>query len=196
MSPSPSFRPSEPTSPSSTSVIVAPRAPSRRRFVIGIVAILLCLTGDVVALTMGRGLLNTSRESVTPATTTERAAITSLIDRFLRAMTQRDITTAYDLFSSRVRQQMPMTTLTELRKAQPYLYDGYQTVTLDMLDIITTAETNPVGPQGTVASVLATITYADGSSGSLRATLEQEHEAWQMFSFTVMVSSEKMKTIP
>jgi len=137
-------------------------------------------------MTIGRSILSIS---------TEQAAITPVIDRFMQAMTQRDANAAYHLFSSRAQRQMPIADLTKLVDGPNYaLFDGYQSITIDSTNLTSAINTNPDEPQGTVASVNGKVTYLGGVTGTFRATLEKEVDDWRLFFINVTVPPEKIKS--
>jgi hypothetical protein len=134
----------------------------------------------LAGLVIGRSILSLS---------TEQAAITPVIDRYMHAMTQRDARAAYQLFSYQAQQQTPIAELTALLDDSNYiLFDGYQSVAIDATNL-----TNAIYKQGLVANVNGTIIYNDGVAGSFRATLEKEKGGWRLFYIDVTVPPSKMK---
>jgi len=179
-----------PSEPSTSPIPPDPtpaRAKSRRTLwiILGSVVGVLVLCIVIAALVIGRTILSVS---------TEQTAITPVIDRFMRAMTQHDAQAAYQLFSSRAQRQTPLADLTTLLEGPNYtLFDGYQSVTIDTTNLTSAINTNPDVPQGSVAMVNGTVTYAGGVTGSFRATLEKEDGEWRLFFINVTVPPSKLK---
>ena len=163
-----------------------PRTKSRRTLwiILGSVSAVLVLCIVLAALVIGRSVLSIS---------TEQAAITPVVDRFMHAMTEHDAQAAYRLFSTRAQRQTPIANLTTLLEGPNYvLFDGYQSVTIDATNLTSTVNTNPDVPQGSVANVNGTVTYTGGVSGSFRATLEKEDGDWRLFYINVTVPPSKI----
>jgi hypothetical protein len=182
--------PSEPSSPIVSPDAQPPRAKSRRTLwiILGSVSgiFLLCIVLAVVVI--ARNILSVS---------TEQAAITPIIDRFMHAMTQHDAQAAYQLFSSRAQRQTPLADLSTLLDGPNYvLFDGYQSVTVDTTNLTSAVNTNPDVPQGSVATVNGTVTYAGSVTGSFRATLEKEDGDWRLFFINVTVPPSKIQPAP
>jgi hypothetical protein len=190
VSEAPSLPPSEPSIPAVPADANPPRAKSRRTLwiILGSVIGVLMLCILLAALLIGRSILSIS---------TEQAAITPVIDRFMRAMTEHDAQAAYGLFSSRAQRQTPIADLAKLLEGPNYaLFDGYQSVTVDTTNLTSTVNTNPDIPQGSVANVNGTVSYTGGVSGSFRATLEKEDGDWRLFYINVTVPPSKLKPAP
>jgi hypothetical protein len=139
----------------------------------------------LAAVLIGRTMLSIS---------SEQAAITPVVDRFMQAMAQRDANAAYQIFSSRAQRQTPLADMTKLLSGANYvLFDGYQSVAIDSTNLSNAINTDPDVPQGTVANVSGKVAYSGGVTGTFRATLEKEAGAWRLFSINVVVPPEKMK---
>jgi hypothetical protein len=142
----------------------------------------------VAALVIGQGIMRVS---------TEQAAITPVIDQFMRAMVQRDADGAFRIFSTRAQRQTALADLTDMVEGPNYvLFEGYQSVTIDNTNISTVMNTNPDIPQGTVATVTGTVTYTGDVKGEVRATLEKEEGTWRLFFINVIVPPSKMQVAP
>lgn len=168
----------------------SPRRPSRRRLwiILGSIGAALVLCVAIVAVLIGTSLLRIS---------TEQTAITPVLTQFMQAMLQRDAESAYQLFSSRAQRQTPIATINDMLEGPNFvLFKGYQSVAIEATNLTSSVNTNPDMPQGSVAEVSGTITYADGLTDSLRATLEKEDGMWHLFFITVTVPSLKFKPTP
>jgi len=182
-----SLPPSEPSVSAALPDANPPRTKSRRTLwiILASVSGVLVLCIVLTALLIGRSILSIS---------TEQAAITPVIDRFMQAMTQHDAQAAYRLFSTRAQRQTPIADLTTLLEGPNYvLFDGYQSVTIDATNLTSAVNTNPDVAQGSVANVNGTVSYTGGVSGSFRATLEKEDGDWRLFYINVTVPPSKMK---
>jgi hypothetical protein len=186
----PSLPPSEPSPPVVPPDVHLPPAKSRRTLwiILGSVSGILVLCIVLAALLIGRSILSIS---------TEQAAVTPVIDRFMHAMTQHDAQAAYRLFSSRAQRQTPLADISTLLDGPNYvLFDGYQSVTVDTTNLTSSINTNPDVPQGSVATVSGTVAYTGGVTGSFRATLEKEDGDWRLFFINVTVPPSKMQPAP
>lgn len=187
MSESSSFPSSEPTPPSAfVTPSPAPRK-SRRTlfFVLGGIAGAIFLCVALAAVLIGRSILSIA---------SEQAAIAPVVDHFMQAMAQRDANAAYQLFSSRAQRQTTLANISKLLDGANYvLFDGYQSVAIDSTNLTNAVNTNPDVPQGTVAEVSGKVSYRGGVTGTFRATLEKEGDAWRLFSINVVVPPDKLQ---
>jgi hypothetical protein len=180
--------PTPPTVPMQPSIDDAPPKQTRRTLfiVLGGIAATVCLCVAIAALLIGQGVLRVTQE---------QAAITPVLDRFMQAMTRRDVNSAYQLFSSRAQRQTSLADLGQLVEGPNYLiFDGYQSVALDNTNLTNSINTNPDVPQGTIATVTGRVMYEGDVTGSLRATLEKEDGEWRLFAFNITVPPSK--TLP
>jgi hypothetical protein len=142
----------------------------------------------VVAALAAQGILTVSRE---------QAAITPVIQQFMAAMEQRDTDAAYALFSSRAQRQTSLAEVEQLVEGENYvLFEGYEDAKVEATNLTRSINTNQDVPQGQVATVSGTITYADTVQGTFRAVLEREGEAWKLFSINVTVPPSKFTEAP
>jgi hypothetical protein len=175
----------EPLPNSQASLPTLPQPPARRNLliIISVVAIAICACGGIAAFTIGRGILGI---------TAEQTAMTPVLDQFMRAMVARDVTAAYALFSARAQRQTPIADLTALDTGANYvLFEGYQSLTIDSTNITNSVNTSPDQPQGQVATISGTITYANTITGSFRATLEKEAGTWRLDAINITVPPSK-----
>lgn len=167
-----------------------PAKKSRRTLflIIGGVASTLCVCVAVVAAFVAQGIFAVSRE---------QAAITPVIQQFMAAMERRDTDAAYDLFSSRAQRQTPLAEVEQLVGGENYvLFEGYEDAKVETTNLTSSINTNQDVPQGQVATVSGSITYADSVQGTFRAVLEREDDAWRLFSINVTVPPSKFTATP
>jgi hypothetical protein len=161
---------------------------SRRRWliIIAVVAVGICACVGVGVLTLGRTFMGINQE---------QAAIAPVIDAFMQAIQARDTNRAYQLFSTRAQRQTAIVDLEALTTEPNYvLFDGYQSAIIDSTNLSTIANIDPNLPQGIVATVNGTITYAGGIEGTFRATLEKENNVWRLHAINITVPPSK--TLP
>jgi hypothetical protein len=163
-------------------------SPPRRRWliIIALVAVGICACVGVGVFTLGSTVMGISQE---------QAVITPIVDAFIQAMMARDTSRAYRLFSTRAQRQTAIADLEALTTGPNYvLFAGYQSVAIETTNLSTIANVDPNLPQGIVATVNGTITYADGVTGTVRATLEQEAGTWRLHAINITVPPSK--TLP
>jgi hypothetical protein len=128
---------------------------------------------------------------------TEQAAVTPVIDRFMQTMTRRDANAAYQLFSSRSQRHTALADLTTMIDGRNYaLFDGYQSITIENTSLSSSINTDPDVPQGLIATVNGTVIYTGGATGRFWATLEKEGGDWRLSSINVTIPPEKVKPSP
>jgi hypothetical protein len=111
------------------------------------------------------------------------------------AMLDKDSTSAYALFSTRSKRNIPLTEIQKMLQGNNYiLFEGYQKATVTFVNITYAANTNPRRPQGTVANIKGTIQYTGGFTGRFEAVLEQENKEWKIFYIDVTVPPDKLST--
>ena len=76
------------------------------------------------------------------------------------------------------------------------LFEGYRSVSIANLNVSAAFNTSPDLPQGTVAMATGTASYAGGFNGTFNAVLEQEGDAWRLFSINVVVPPDKVGNTP
>jgi hypothetical protein len=177
--------------PVSYGEVLSPSSPpgskSRRNWVIAIVAAIFvcCLCTGLCGLIFGRGIFTTVRET---------GDVSLVIDSFMRYMENKDIESAYNLFSVRSRSQTPVSDLEDLISGNNYvLFDSYQSLSITNVNISAAFNTNPDLPQGTVAKVEGIVYYSNGFQGSFNAVLEQEGDQWRLFGIQVNVPPNKFE---
>ena len=89
---------------------------------------------------------------------------------------------------------MPITDLEKLTQGNNYvIFEGYESLTVQNLNLAASANTNSDLPQGTVANVTGTVSYEDGFTGKLTAVLEKVDGEWKLFNFFVTVPPDKFQ---
>lgn len=164
--------------------------PSRRNMwiVVGLLSGLLVLCSVVAVLAIGRTVLSIA---------TEETAITPILDRFMHAMSQGDIQTAYNLFSHRAQRDTSSAELSKLRTGpNAALFNGYESIHIDSTTLNNSVKIDSQGLQGSVAIVSGTIIYYGGVKGAFSATLEKEAGVWRIFAVNVSVPPAKIQPNP
>jgi hypothetical protein len=124
----------------------------------------------------------------------EQAPVEATLDTLMKNMEAKDVESAFALFSPRAQRQMSITDLEELTEGNNYrLFEGYESISLQNIELLAAVDTNPDMPQGTIANVTAILFYADGLTGDLTAVLEKVDGKWRLFSFSVNVPSDKFQ---
>jgi hypothetical protein len=178
-----------PVSPVDTDSSNTPKK-KQRTIVIIVVALIavmcLCIGICVIAGGFGTvtGIIRTAQE---------RDDVTAVIDQFMRAMEKKDAPAAYALFSTRAQRQMDLSDLEEMVTGSNYVvFDGYESIVVTNLGIKAAFNTNPDVAQGTIAEVVAAITYKGGVTGKLTAVLEEEDGEWRLHNFNITVPPSKL----
>lgn len=153
--------------------------------IIGGMLLLLCLCIGVCIAAGGVGLFRVYQE---------RAPIESVIDAFMRAMVEKDTDKAFALFSTRVQRQISMSDIEEMLEGNNYvLFEGYQSLEIQNINISKAVNTNQDLPQGTVATVDGIIFYDGDFAGTFDAVLEKEGAIWRLHRVNVIVPPNKIK---
>lgn len=124
----------------------------------------------------------------------EREPVTAVLDAYMEAMAAQDAERAYALFSPRAQRQIPLADIEELLDGNNYMiFEGYQRLSLQSFNISTAVNTDPDVPQGLVAKVNGTITYAGQITGSFNGVLEKVDDQWMLDGIHVTVPPDKLK---
>lgn len=151
---------------------------------LGVIA-LACVCVSAVVLTVGGTGLKIA---------TDKPKIEAVLDGFMSAMAEGDTQAAFDLFAPRAQGQMTVSDLDAMLEGNnAALFSGYRSVTVDSFNLTAAANTNPNVPQGTVAQIVGTLTYAGGIQGRIEATLEEDQGKWGLFFVNVTVPPEKIQ---
>jgi hypothetical protein len=153
--------------------------------IVGVVIAVICLCLIVCIILSATGLGKVMKE---------KAPIEAILDAYMRDMETKDLEGAYELYSPRVQRRMPLADLEEMIQGNNYvLFEGYQSLSVQNLNIRATANTNKDLPQGTVATVDGIITYEGGITGELYAVLEKVEGAWKIHFIRVIVPPDKFQ---
>jgi hypothetical protein len=127
--------------------------------------------------------------------TSEKAPLETILDTFMIKMEAQEFEGAYALFSPRAQRQIPIIELEKLGQGNnTILFKGYESITIQGLNIATSVNTNPDLPQGIVANINGTITYSGGFSGQLSAILEKVDGVWMIDKINVTVPPDKLES--
>jgi hypothetical protein len=141
-----------------------------------IIGIILCLL--IICIGVFAMLLNNTAAETKP--------IEAVLDSNMRLMVAKDIESSYAQFSTRARQNFPISNIQEMVEGNNYLlYQGYKELHVESINVNANA-------QGILASVSGVILYEDGSEGQFNATLEKEAGKWQIVSFQINVPTSKI----
>jgi hypothetical protein len=156
--------------------------------IVGIAIAVLCCCSIICIVAIGLGVVGGSKVAA------EKAPIESVLDSYMKYMAAKDFESAYALFSPRAQRQFPISKIKELLDGNNYMvFEGYQSLSVNNLNISAAANTNPNIPQGTVAKVTGTVTYEGGIQGTFNGTLEKVNEKWQIDGIFVNVPPSKFK---
>jgi hypothetical protein len=127
----------------------------------------------------------------------ERPRVEAVLDEFMQTMADKDAKRAYTFFSPRAKRSFSLADTESLLEGNNYLlFEGYQRLTLTGFNVNVGVNANPDLPQGTTAHVNGTVVYEGGFVGQLEATLEQNGDEWQIFTFNVTVPADKLENTP
>lgn len=126
---------------------------------------------------------------------TAQTQIEQVLDEFMRDMESRDFEAAYALFSARSRRQAPITDIQKMGDGNNYvLFEGYEGLDVQNINVSATVQTDPNLPQGTVARVSGTTRYGSEFQGTFNGILEQEQGNWRIYNINLTVPPDKFKT--
>jgi hypothetical protein len=124
----------------------------------------------------------------------EQAPVEATLDTLMKNMEAKEVESAFALFSPRAQHQMSIADLEELTEGNNYkVFEGYESISIQNLNLGAAANTNPDMPQGSVANVTAIVSYTDGFTGDLTAVLEKVDGKWMLFNFHVNVPPDKLQ---
>lgn len=124
----------------------------------------------------------------------EKGPIEEVLNSFMTAMVARDTTGAYALFSTRAQRQLPISNLEDLLQGNNYiLFEGYQSLSVQNINLQNSINTNPDLPQGTLAKVSGVISYRDDFQGGFTGQLEKENEKWRLTGINITVPPDKIQ---
>ena len=166
--------------------LVAPQKSNKKLWIIvGVVLVVLCLCSIACGAIFGTSLYKVY---------TEKAPVESVLDNYMRSMADKDVESAYALFSPRAQRQIPISEIEKLLEGNNYiLFEGYQSLSVSNLNISAVANTNPDVPQGTVAKVTGMISFEGNIQGSFNGTLEKVDGVWMIDGIYITVPPDKIK---
>ncbi len=122
----------------------------------------------------------------------ERAPVESVLTTYMKYMAAKDTDSAFALFSLHMQAQTPSGYMQNLVAEGNYaMFSGFQSLTIDRLNLGSEASSDPTKPQGTIARVSGTTSYSGGFTGQYVAILEKVDGAWKIYSVTVTVPQTK-----
>jgi hypothetical protein len=179
----------QPENPPVTPDVISPQPNKSKKnpwIILGVALGILCLGSitciTVFALGVGKAVV-------------EKAPVESTLDSYMKYMAAKDTESAYALFSPRAQRQVPISKVQEMIEGNNYiLFEGYQSLSVQTLNISAAVNTNPDLPQGTVAKVNGTVTYENGFQGTFNGVLEKVHGKWQIHGIFVSVPPNKFQS--
>jgi hypothetical protein len=152
--------------------------------IIGGILFLICICISICVALGGIGAFQVGQE---------KEPIEDVLNSFMFAMVEKDLDTAFTLFSTRAQRQMSENDLEVLIEGNNYvLFEGYQSIEIQNLSISKSLQTNQDLPQGNVATISGIVYYEDGFTGKFSATLEKENGiTWRLHRIDIVVSPDK-----
>lgn len=166
-----------PANPAADSGHGAPSAAPRRKWKLllavgGVLLLAPCVCCGGISALIGRNIYLAA---------TEREAIQQELHQFMTHMENKQIPSAYALFSARAQGLVPRSQLQDAVNGPMYAhYEDYEQISITFVNVTSTVDSNRSKPQGTVASVRGTVSYAGGVQGTFGATLEREEGQWRL----------------
>jgi hypothetical protein len=162
----------------------AGRASSWPILFLAIIGASLVLCGALAVAGVGSSLL---------LTLTSKGDVASVVDRFMRAMENRDVYRAHALFSPEIQRQLPAARLDTLARGRNRgLFTGYRALEVDSLEVSRSVNTDPTVLQGTLARVRGSITYASGARGTFEGSLQKHAGRWLLRDIKIILPAENL----
>ncbi|MBK9207292.1 MAG: nuclear transport factor 2 family protein [Anaerolineales bacterium] len=125
-------------------------------------------------------------------TAVEEAAITSVLDNYMKYMAARDVTNAYALFSPEFKEVYSLSDIEGLTKGDTYeLFDGYQSLFIQVSRFSTVVSTEK--PIRDVARISGTISYKGNIQGVFESTFEKLDDKWKISRIKITVPPAKLE---
>ncbi len=178
----------QPENPPIAKEIISPR-PKKSNKYLWIIGIVVAIVGFCVCsiICVAGAVLGIEKAFV------EQALVESVLDYYMKCMEAKDVESAFALFSPRAQRQFPVSKLQELIEGNNYvIFEGYQKLSVQSLNISAAVNTNPDLPQGTVAKVTGIISYEDNFQGTFNGTLENVDGNWRIDGMSVIVPPNKI----
>ena len=154
-------QPIQEQSPENLASVTQTKKPRRSIWLIlGVIAgvVLLCL-----AIVITNVIISSKKTAV------EEAAITSILDNYMKYMVARDVENAYALFSPEFKEVFSLSDIEGLTKGQTYeLFEGYQSLFIQVSRFSTVVSTEKT--MRDVARISGTITYEGNIQGVFEAS--------------------------
>lgn len=123
----------------------------------------------------------------------EKAPIEKVLDTFMKDMEGKDVVSAYALLSPRSRSKTPRSDLEKMLVGRNFiLFDEYESITVENINISSNISSIPNSLQGTFAKISATVVYTDGFSGQMEAVMEKVDGSWKIYGFDIHLPPEKI----
>jgi hypothetical protein len=153
--------------------------------IVGIAIAVVCLCSVICVAVFGTSMFKVFQE---------KEPVENVLDTYMRHMANKDIESAYTLFSPRAQRQIPIAELEKLIEGNNYiLFEGYQSLSVSNLNISAAANTNPDLPQGTVAKVTGILMFEGNIQGSFNGVLEKVDGTWMIDGMHITVPPDKIK---
>jgi hypothetical protein len=111
----------------------------------------------------------------------ENGDLAMVVDHYMTAMAHQDAHTAYNLLSSRARQEVTLEDLKlEMRNSRYINYSGYQSTEVNSTSI-SAATDDRQELDLTQGEIEGNITYTGGTTIGFRATLDKEDGVWKLY---------------
>ncbi len=176
-----------PSNPPVSPAPLTPPSPKRSKKALWIILalfLLLCCLSTILCLALGG--VGFSRVML------EKAPVAAVLDAFMQDMAAKDADRAYALFSPRSQRQTPLADLEAMLQGNNYkLFEGYLSLSVNQINLSVAVNTDPDAPQGSVAHVSGTVTYANGFTGAFTAVLEKVDGLWMLYHIEIMVPPDK-----
>ena len=152
--------------------------------IVGVLAVGVCLCCGICLVVFG---------STIGIALTQKGDIEKTIGEFMSAMDAKDADRAYALFSERGKKGTTLADIEAMLQGNNYsLFEGYESVHVNNINVNIRMDSNQDEPQGIVAKVSGTISYAGGVTGDFDATLERHGGKWQLNSINITVPPDKV----
>jgi hypothetical protein len=122
----------------------------------------------------------------------ESPKVESVMNGFMSAMDDKNTSKAYTFFSTRSKRTTPLADIEKLLEGNNNaLFEGFRSATITSFYVTTASNADPDMPQGQVAELEGTISYAGGFTRDFTAVLELEEGEWRIFEIYVTVPPNK-----
>lgn len=131
-------------------------------------------------------------EAIVKFFNSEQTTISEKVDQMMRALAEKRVDDAYDMFSTRARRVLNKSDVNKMVEGINFaFYDGYLSIEVDKYNFQDSKTFDPNIPQGTIAEVRGVVHYENGTDGTFISTLENEDGEWKIFNIDITVPPEK-----